>query len=76
VRFTKVIANGNAFTVKLETVEEGKRYVIAARSNTSLPPGEHKQTVKLLTDNSDYPDLEIDLQVTVMEEMSDKPDKQ
>lgn len=75
VRITKVIPNGDAFTVKLETVEEGKRYVISARSNTSLQPGEYKQTIKLITDNSDYPDLEIDLQVTVMADLDAKPGK-
>lgn len=75
VRFVKAIPNGSAFEVKLETLEEGKRYVVAARSSPSLPPGEHRQTVKLLTDNSDYPDLEIDLQVTVFEDPGAKPGK-
>jgi len=68
VRFTKVIPNGDAFTVKLEAVEEGKRYVVSARSLPTLAPGPHKQTVKLITDNEDYPELEIDLQVTVIED--------
>jgi hypothetical protein len=76
VRFVKLVTKGDAFAAKLETVEDGKRYVVAARSSPLLAPGVHRQTVKLLTDNSDYPDLEIDLQVTVIEDPSGKAGKQ
>jgi hypothetical protein len=75
VRFTKLVTKGDAFAAKLETVEEGKHYVVAARSSPLLPPGQHRQTVKLLTDSEDYPDLEIDLQVTVVEDSEKKPGK-
>jgi hypothetical protein len=42
VRFVKLVTKGDAFAAKLETVEDGKRYVVAARSSPLLAPGVHK----------------------------------
>ena len=53
-RITKVIPGGEAFAVNLETLEEGKRYVLRVKSNPKLPVGDdHKQTVKLVVEGGD-----------------------
>ena len=60
---TKLVPNGDAFHVELQTLEEGKRYALTFASRTDLPLGSSKQTIKLLTDNVQTPELTIDLEV-------------
>ena len=66
VRITKVTPGGEAFAVKLDTLEEGKRYLLTAKSSPSLPLGKHTQVVKLATESRESPELELQLEATVV----------
>lgn len=62
-RITKLIPGGDAFNVALQTLEEGKRYTVTFATRPDLPLGSSKQTVKLLTDNPQAPELALDIEV-------------
>ena len=65
IKITRVIPGVEAFNVKLQTLEEGKRYSLEFISLTSLPVGNHAQTVKLATDSKEMPELTLELQAIV-----------
>jgi hypothetical protein len=65
VRIKSVNAGGEAFTVKLQPIEEGKRYELQVATDPNLKAGKYQQTLKVLTDNSETPELSIALEVNV-----------
>lgn len=65
IKITKMTPGGEAFNVKLQTLEEGKRYALEVLSSPTLAAGNHSQTVKLTTDSKQMPELTVDLQVAV-----------
>jgi hypothetical protein len=73
IRITRVDPNGDAFSVNLNTLSEGKRYSLSFVSSTNLPVGSHKQTVKLATDSKEKPELEINLEAIVINAVSVNP---
>ncbi|MDX2033685.1 MAG: hypothetical protein SF339_23615 [Blastocatellia bacterium] len=73
IRVTSLDAGGKAFTVTLQTLEEGKRYGVGFVSSAELPLGTHRQTVKLTTDSKQLPVLEIPLEVTVLPAVTFNP---
>jgi len=74
-RITKVTPGGEAFTVKLDTLVEGKRYLLTAKSSTSLSIGRHRQVVKLATDSSETPELEVRLDAVVSPPLIVRPEE-
>jgi hypothetical protein len=56
---------GTDFTASFQTIENGKRYELTVATNPALKPGQYHQTLKILTDSKQAPELEIDLAVTV-----------
>jgi len=66
VKLTKLVSEGSDFTFNLEPAAEGNRYVLRGVSSTTLPPGRHAQSVKLLTDSKDYPELELQFEAIVV----------
>ncbi len=73
IKITKMVAGGEAFTVNLQTLEEGKRYSLEVFSSAKLPVGNHTQTVKLTTDSKEMPELTVDLQVVVFPAVTVNP---
>ncbi len=73
VKITKVEAGGEAFTVILETLEAGKRYLLKAQNSPSLPVGKHTQLVTLKTDSRDFPELQLQLEATIFPLLSVNP---
>ena len=60
-----VVPGGSSFTVKLSTIQEGKRYQLTITSNPALKAGKYLQTVRLLTDSTAQPVVKIELDLTV-----------
>jgi len=73
VRITRLDPNGAAFSVTLQTLEEGKRYSVSFVSSTTLPIGIHQQTVKLTTDSKETPGLELQLEAVVVSPVTVNP---
>ncbi len=64
-RITKVIPGGEAFTVTLNTLEEGKRYVLNIKSDPNLAIGDHRQVVKLVIEGGQPAELPISLDLGI-----------
>jgi hypothetical protein len=73
VNITGVEAGGEAFTVILETLEAGKRYLLKAQNSPSLPVGKHTQLVTLKTDSREFPRLQVHLEATIFPLLSVSP---
>jgi len=73
INLTKLDANGTVFDASLQALEEGKRYSVSFVSSTTLPPGLHKQTLKLTTDSKETPELELRLEVVVAPSVTVSP---
>ncbi|MFN0088331.1 MAG: hypothetical protein ACKVX9_23270 [Blastocatellia bacterium] len=73
IRITNLDAGGRAFSVALQTLEEGRRYGVSFISSAELPLGAHRQTVKLTTDSKQHPVLELLLEVTVQPSVTFSP---
>jgi hypothetical protein len=65
VRITKVTPGGEAFAVSLDTLEDGKRYLLKAKSIATLPLGVHKQLVKLTIEGGEITELPVQLQIEI-----------
>ncbi|MBL8170622.1 MAG: hypothetical protein JNJ50_20850 [Acidobacteria bacterium] len=73
IRITSVNPNGQAFTVSLDTLQEGAKYALNFASKETLPAGSHKQVVKLLTDSKEQPEVDVTLEVNVFPAVSISP---
>lgn len=73
VRISKVAAGGEAFTVALQTLQEGARYSLNFTSAPGLPLGNHRQLVKLTTDSAEQPELTLTLEVNVFPALTFSP---
>lgn len=58
-KITKLVSDGATFTFTLEPSADGARYVVRGSSPTNLAVGHYQQSVKLLTDNKETPELEL-----------------
>lgn len=65
VKIKEVNPGGDKFIVALQTIEEGKRYTLSVTTSPVLKPGQHLQSVKLITDSKVNPEIPIELDVTV-----------
>ncbi|MEP7342271.1 MAG: hypothetical protein ABI977_31370 [Acidobacteriota bacterium] len=73
IKVTKMIPGGEAFKVEMQTLEEGKRYSLNFISMANLPLGSNKQSVKLLTESKEMPELTIQLEAIVFPAVSVSP---
>jgi hypothetical protein len=73
VHIKKVISGGTNFNVSLQTIEDGKRYVLAVATNPALRPGHYEQSVQLTTDNAQMPVATVLLEVTVFARVFVRP---
>ena len=65
VHVKSISPGGSVFTVKLQPIEEGKRYELDIATDKNLKPGKYEQTLKVLTDSPDTPEINISLEATV-----------
>jgi len=65
IHLKNAVPGGTEFTAVLSTIEDGKRYQLNVASNPSLKPGHYLQKVKIATDNTTQPEVEIEMDVTV-----------
>jgi len=65
IHLKNVIPGGTDFTAVLSPIEDGKRYQLNVASSPSLKPGHYLQKVKIPTDNTTQPEVEIEMDVTV-----------
>lgn len=65
IQVKSVVPGGKAFAVKFQPIADGKRYQLDIASDKDLKPGKYEQTIKVLTDSADTPELSIALEVTV-----------
>ena len=65
VKITKVDTPGEPFKVDFHTVPDGTRSMVKATASPSLATGRHSQTVKLITDNKDFPELVLTFELDI-----------
>jgi hypothetical protein len=75
LKITKLDPGGEAFSVTLNTLEEGKRYSVNFSASTKLPLGVYHQTVKLTTDSKETPELALELDLRVVAPVKVNPAK-
>lgn len=73
IKVTKMIPGGEGFKVEMQTLEEGKRYSLNFVSMANLPLGSNKQSVKLMTDSKEMPELTVELEAIVYPAVSVTP---
>lgn len=73
VRITKADSGGTDFKVVLTPLEDGKRYELYVATNPALKPGQYKQAVKLSTDSTSMPEIELYLEATVFAKVLASP---
>lgn len=64
-RITKAVSGSGKFNVTLEPAA-GNRYVVRAMSAPNLPLGRYQDTVKLTTDSQETPQIELQLDASVV----------
>ena len=65
VNIKAVVPGGDKFSVRSQPIQAGKRYEMVLATNPALAPGVHKQTLKVLTDSKETPELLVEMEVTV-----------
>jgi hypothetical protein len=65
---------GDAIAVELETLQEGRRYLLNVKSSATLPVGAHRQVVELATESEQAPVIEIPLEAVVAPSVVIHPD--
>lgn len=65
VRIKSIVPGGSAFSATLQTIEEGKRYELNLATDPNLKAGKYQQTLKVLTDSPDTPELNLALEANV-----------
>jgi hypothetical protein len=73
VHLTKIDANGDLFTVSLETVQDGKEYLIKFQVNKTQRIGAFQQTAVVHTDSAVLPEFPVYLEATIQPEISVTP---
>ncbi|HZS07567.1 MAG TPA: DUF1573 domain-containing protein [Blastocatellia bacterium] len=73
VRVTKVSVDGKAFTATLQTLEEGRRYLIIAKSSETLKAGNVVETLRVTTESREFPELQLQLDGNVEPAVSALP---
>ena len=65
VQVKQAIVGGTDFTAALQTIENGKRYQINVATSPALKPGHYQQTLKLVTDSKENPEITVQLEATI-----------
>ncbi|MFN0120377.1 MAG: hypothetical protein ACKV2V_07740 [Blastocatellia bacterium] len=61
----EVKTEGEAVTLKMETVEAGRRYMFTGTTAANLGPGTYEGLARITTDSKDMPELNVKLLVVV-----------
>jgi len=61
----ELVVGGTDFTATMQIIENGKRYQINVATNPALKPGQYHQTLKLITDSKENPEITVELEATV-----------
>jgi hypothetical protein len=75
VKITKMIPGGEAFKVKLQTLEEGKRYSLEFLSSTERSARQPctNRSSSWLTESKETPELTVELEILVVPAVSVNP---
>jgi len=65
IHVKQIKPGGTDFNASYQMIEDGKRYEVSVATNPALKPGQYHQTLKIVTDSKQAPELEVDLAVTV-----------
>ena len=65
VKVEKLDSDNNHLDFEIETIESGKRYILTMKSRKDLAAGVHTQLMRLKTNNSNQPTLDISIELTV-----------
>ena len=65
IRIREVRHSSSAMTAKVNVLGVGKRYTLQIRSQLDLPVGIHRQTVTLITDSPNVPEMVLDFELEV-----------
>jgi hypothetical protein len=65
IHIKSVVPGGDSFTVNLQPIEDGKRYELHLATDPNLKAGKYQQTLKLLTDSPDTPELSLALEANI-----------
>ncbi|PYP89656.1 MAG: hypothetical protein DMF61_03020 [Blastocatellia bacterium AA13] len=74
VHVKKMIPGGDHVLVRLDTIEDGKRYQLSLQTNPNDKAGKHHQVVELLTDSKEFPKVEVPIDVTIYPWVIASPD--
>ncbi|MFY9611597.1 MAG: hypothetical protein WAU45_23665 [Blastocatellia bacterium] len=61
----QIVGGGPAFTATIEPIQDGRRYELKVRTDTTLKPGHYTQTLRVLTDSPTAPETSLNLELTV-----------
>lgn len=65
LKLTGVTTDSDGFTAKIETLEEGRRYLVRATSTPAVKVGTHFQKFKVATTAPEMPEIELRLEAFV-----------
>jgi hypothetical protein len=65
IHVKSIVPGGNSFTAQLQPIQDGKRYQLNVATDPNLKAGKYQQTLKVLTDSPETPELTMSLEATV-----------
>ncbi|NDD64272.1 MAG: hypothetical protein EBZ36_09880 [Acidobacteria bacterium] len=65
IRIREIRGSNDTMSAKLNVLASGRRYTLQIRSRLDLPVGIHRQTLTLITDNQQTPELKLELELEV-----------
>lgn len=65
LKLTNVTTDSDGFTARIETLEEGRRYLIRATSTPAIKAGTHFQKFRVTTTAPEMPEIELRLEAFV-----------
>ena len=66
VHIKTILLGGDGFVARYQPIQDGKRYEVIISTSAALAPGVHKQTLKILTDSKETPELQVYVEATVI----------
>jgi hypothetical protein len=65
IRIKQVVPGGSSFIAHLNPIQDGVRYELNISTSTTLKPGRYAETLRVITDAPQHPEVLLDLDVTV-----------
>ena len=73
IHVKSVDPGGKSFTTQLQTIEDGKSYQLNVTTDPNLKAGKYQQTLKVLTDSTETPELSVSLEANVYPQVIASP---